>query len=351
MANRKSNVLNFWETTLTAQMGDTDLTANVADLASITSPCYAIIEPDSASQREVIYFDGSFGASSLVTTNIANRYLQGSGAGSGLTHPNGSVVRIAPFSQIVDDLNDRIGGHTHTGGDDGTALDHADFTNVLANQHHNENHASRHATGQPDVLTPADIGAAPSSQGVTNGDSHDHSGGDGAQIDHAGLANLTAGDPHNQYIKTDGTRAFTGDQSMGSNQLTNVGAPAADSDAARRQDLEEIINFSEVGDLATKTGTFRFYCQRAYTIVEVEAAVGTAPTGAAVIVDVNKNGTTIFTTQSNRPQIAVSTFVDSAGGIDVSSLADGDYLTVDIDQIGSTVAGADLVVSIRLRRA
>jgi hypothetical protein len=44
---------------------------------------------------------------------------------------------------------------------------------------------------------------------VTNGDSHDHVGGDGAQVDHGGLGGL-ADDDHSQYVKADGTRAFTG---------------------------------------------------------------------------------------------------------------------------------------------
>jgi hypothetical protein len=39
---------------------------------------------------------------------------------------------------------------------------------------------------------------ATSSKGVTNGDSHNHNGGDGAQIDHGGLAGLTD-DDHTQY--------------------------------------------------------------------------------------------------------------------------------------------------------
>jgi hypothetical protein len=41
---------------------------------------------------------------------------------------------------------------------------------------------------------------AASAKGVTNGDSHDHVGGDGGQIDHGGLAGLSD-DDHTQYIK------------------------------------------------------------------------------------------------------------------------------------------------------
>lgn len=43
----------------------------------------------------------------------------------------------------------------------------------------------------PTYLTAAegDVAYAPIDQGVTNGDAHDHAGGDGAQIDHANLSN------------------------------------------------------------------------------------------------------------------------------------------------------------------
>jgi hypothetical protein len=47
---------------------------------------------------------------------------------------------------------------------------------------------------------------------------------DAGDIDHGGLAGL-GDDDHTQYILVDGTRAFTGDQSMGANQLTSVGDP------------------------------------------------------------------------------------------------------------------------------
>lgn len=42
---------------------------------------------------------------------------------------------------------------------------------------------------------------AASGKGVTNGDSHDHVGGDGSQIDHGGLGGLTD-DDHSQYLTT-----------------------------------------------------------------------------------------------------------------------------------------------------
>jgi len=106
-------------------------------------------------------------------------------------------------------------------------------------------------------------------------------------------------------------------------------------------------------NLAVTAGTHRVYIHDTngftWAIKGCWASCGVAPTGAAIIVDINKNGTTIFTTQGNRPTIAISGF-DSGlvGNMDVTSLTDGDYFTVDIDQIGSTVAGQDLVVYIEL---
>jgi hypothetical protein len=57
------------------------------------------------------------------------------------------------------------------------------------------------------------------------------------QIAHSSLSGLTTGDDHTQYIRVDGTRAFTGDQSLGGFKITNVGAPVAGTDAARLQDI------------------------------------------------------------------------------------------------------------------
>lgn len=106
------------------------------------------------------------------------------------------------------------------------------------------------------------------------------------------------------------------------------------------------IPFSMSGTLSTFIGSHRFYFDNAATITGVRISVGTAPTGASLIVDVNKNGTTIFGTQANRPTIAVSEFTAVTTGMSVTSLNVGDYLTVDLDQVGSTVAGSNLTVSI-----
>lgn len=104
--------------------------------------------------------------------------------------------------------------------------------------------------------------------------------------------------------------------------------------------------FGVPGTLTTQNGKSRFYLPWAAVLVAVTASVNTAPTGASVIVDVNKNGTTVFTTQSNRPTIAASGFYSGlVTNPDVTSFAAGDYCTIDVDQIGSTVAGADLTVT------
>lgn len=110
-----------------------------------------------------------------------------------------------------------------------------------------------------------------------------------------------------------------------------------------------LFSFSYTGTLVLGTGKHRIYNDtgRTLTISAIRATLTTAPTGTSAIFDVNKNGTTVFTTQANRPTIAISG--NTSGKItnaDVTSLADGDYLTVDIDQVGSTVPGADLTVQV-----
>lgn len=85
-------------------------------------------------------------------------------------------------------------------------------------------------------------------------------------------------------------------------------------------------------------------------IDEVQCHVGTAPTGQSILVDVNDDGTTVFTTQGNRPTIAAGTNDDTSGAADGgTAIAKDSVITVDVDQIGSGTAGADLTVHVRGR--
>jgi hypothetical protein len=85
-----------FSTELTIAMGPTDLTASVLTTSgSPASPCYLVIDHDVPARAEIILFDGAFTGTTFVTTALANRYLQGSAAGSGITHPIAAKVIFA----------------------------------------------------------------------------------------------------------------------------------------------------------------------------------------------------------------------------------------------------------------
>ena len=101
----------------------------------------------------------------------------------------------------------------------------------------------------------------------------------------------------------------------------------------------------------TAKGTFRM--PYAMTVTDVRATVTTAPTGANIIVDINDGGTSIMTT--NKLSIdateKTSTTAATAPGVTDTALADDAEITIDIDQIGSTIAGAGLKIWIIGTRA
>ncbi|TDD18519.1 hypothetical protein E1218_25800 [Kribbella turkmenica] len=113
----------------------------------------------------------------------------------------------------------------------------------------------------------------------------------------------------------------------------------------------EAYTFSVTGAVTVATGKSRIYLEGDYVVETVRAAVNTAPTGSALVVDVNKNGTTIYTDQGQRPSIAAGSNSATGNEPAVTTLAAGDFLTVDVDQVGSTAAGSDLTVTVRVRRA
>jgi len=128
---------------------------------------------------------------------------------------------------------------------------------------------------------------------------------------------------------------------------------ALDQLAERVDDLEgatasHVFTFGTSGELETGTGALKLHAPWACTITNVTAAVGTAPVDASLIVDVNIDGTTAFTTQGNRPTITTGNTTDLSSTPDVTAVSAGEYLTMDIDQVGSTTAGSDLIVQVRV---
>jgi len=92
----------------------------------------------------------------------------------------------------------------------------------------------------------------------------------------------------------------------------------------------------------------RLYVRVSGTIVKAIAYVGTAPTGQAIIIDILNNGSSIVG----------GTFDIAAGAHSAThynfygneAVAQDDYLTMDITQVGNTVAGANLTVLLEVEK-
>ena len=82
--------------------------------------------------------------------------------------------------------------------------------------------------------------------------------------------------------------------------------------------------------------------------------VDTVPTGATIIVDIERSvdggatWVTIFTGGTNRPLIAAGARTGSTTTIDIpTATANGHRFRAKISQVGSTIAGADLTVTLK----
>jgi hypothetical protein len=126
--------------------------------------------------------------------------------------------------------------------------------------------------------------------------------------------------------------------------LVEVSVLAADPAA-----YVEPIDFSRQGPLSAFSGsTEKPIVGGTFSFATIGARVGSFSTGADIIVDVLKNGVSIFVTPADRITIPAGqkdAVVGSWGNVTVT---DGDYLTIDIAQVGSVISGSDLVVGIRL---
>lgn len=100
--------------------------------------------------------------------------------------------------------------------------------------------------------------------------------------------------------------------------------------------------------ISTTTSAFEFLMPNAFQVLNFYADVRTAPTGAPILVDINKNGTSIFGAQKIQIDISGTDSNSSSvsATLSTTNFAVRDRITFAIDQVGSTVAGTGLVAAI-----
>jgi hypothetical protein len=117
-------------------------------------------------------------------------------------------------------------------------------------------------------------------------------------------------------------------------------------------DVFVIACSDETSDLTTGTAKASFRMPYAGTLTAVRATVKTAPVGAALQVDINEAGVSVLSTVITIDDgEKSSTTAATPAVISDSALADDAEITIDIDQIGSTTAGAGLKVALYVTRS
>lgn len=97
--------------------------------------------------------------------------------------------------------------------------------------------------------------------------------------------------------------------------------------------------------ITTGTAKVTFRMPYAFTLSAVRASVTTAPTGSTILIDINEGGSTILSTKLMiDASEKTSTTATTPAVISDVSLADDAEITIDFDQVGSTIAGAGVKV-------
>jgi hypothetical protein len=110
--------------------------------------------------------------------------------------------------------------------------------------------------------------------------------------------------------------------------------------------IEFVIACSnETSNLTVGANKVTFRAPVAFTLTEVRASVNTAPTGSTLVVDINEGGTSVLSTKLSIDANETTSLTAAVPPvISDSAIANDAVITIDIDQVGSTVAGAGLKV-------
>lgn len=175
--------------------------------------------------------------------------------------------------------------------------------------------------------------------------------------------NVLASTPPGGSVATDAIWDAVGDLAVGSGANTaarlakgtalqilrvNAGATALEwaTPSTAASQCIPIACSDETTALTTGTAKVTFRMPYAFTLTAVRASVTTAPTGGTLLtVDINEAGTTILSTKLTfDASEKTTTTATTAAVISDTALADDAEITIDIDAVGSTVAGAGLKV-------
>ena len=127
MADRATQIVNFYETTITNSdfsagatsftVGTTPTTNGSTGITSATtgnenSWVYLVIDPDSTSNREIVvvktHSSGSTTFSDVERDYDGRQEAGGAPADTGISHGIGTTVRLAVLAQHINDQNDRV---------------------------------------------------------------------------------------------------------------------------------------------------------------------------------------------------------------------------------------------------
>jgi hypothetical protein len=102
-----------------------------------------------------------------------------------------------------------------------------------------------------------------------------------------------------------------------------------------------VIPFSLSGPAVVADFTHRYYVFVDGTISNVRFSAGTAPSGSSLVMALKKNTATITT-------MSIPGGSHSVASTPALPVVAGDYLTISITAVGSSVAGSDVTVQVRL---
>lgn len=137
---------------------------------------------------------------------------------------------------------------------------------------------------------------------------------------------------------------------------------ALQNERARFVVLPDLYPVLQVAGTVATSGTASglvWRAPRAGKLTGVVAQAGVAPTGATLILDVKRvgagsaptaAGTSVYTVAGRKPTIGTSAFASTLNGTagvpNNQDFAAGDYLRIEVSQVGSSVAGKNLTVQL-----